>query len=77
MISPLCRLDYAENERFGKFSAVGEIIAQETAQIPHAVYIDGLPCIPGETSYFGDGRLHPNDTGFALYSEAIYRKFVS
>lgn len=74
VISPLCRLDCTENENFGKFSTVGEIIAQETAQFPHAVFIDGLPCIPGEAKYFGDGCLHPNDAGFAWYGEALYQK---
>lgn len=72
-ITPIWRADYATKEvPFGPFEKVAELIREVTRDLPNVAVIDGFPLIPGDTKYYADLRIHPNDEGFAYYAKNLY-----
>ena len=52
----------------------GEIIGACAARHRDMRVIDGTDLVTHDESLFGDGRLHPNDEGFAEYFENLVKK---
>ena len=73
-ITPIWRKDQTDPRPMGEFSTIHEIIRRCVCDLPDVICIDGENLVPPDPELFGDFRLHPNDDGFALYSENLYRK---
>ena len=74
VITPIWRKDADEGRPMGPFSRAGEIIAACAARHRDMRVIDGTDLVTHDESLFGDGRLHPNDEGFAEYFENLVKK---
>ena len=78
VISPLWRADTQNDRAMGSFELACNIVKEEA--LAHGFnLIDGFTLVPHIPEFFGDERLHPNDIGFAVYSENLCRvldKFI-
>jgi len=43
-----------------------------TEPFKNIVCINGFDLVPHDDRFFADGRLHPNDKGFACYFEGLW-----
>ncbi len=57
-------------EAFARFEASLE---REAQTVPNTHFVRGLELVPHDCSFYGDGHLHPSDSGFALYADNLYR----
>ncbi len=72
-ITPIWRGDYATKEvAFGPFEKVAALIREVAEPLPNVTVIDGFSFVPGDSKYFADLRLHPNDEGFEHYAKNLY-----
>lgn len=72
-ISPIWRGDYLTFQPpFGPFQKVAELIRSVADSLPNVTFIDGFPLVPGETCYYADLKIHPNDQGFDHYAKNLY-----
>lgn len=57
-----------------------EEIAQITREIagsyPNSHVVDAYPFVPHLPDFFGEGRLHPNDLGFASYADGVAKALI-
>lgn len=53
--------------KFGPFEGIEATIRKVLARFPEVELIHGWDLVPHDPSYFGDGRLHPNEKGFDFY----------
>lgn len=72
-VTPIWRKDREKTVPFGPFEKVAELIREVTESLPNVTVIDGSSLVPGDTKYFADLRIHPNDEGFAHYAENLYK----
>ena len=56
----------------GTIHSVRAYIEQQALKYGFTV-IDGFTLVPHRTEYFEDNRLHPNDLGFALYTQNLIK----
>ncbi|MBQ9986458.1 MAG: SGNH/GDSL hydrolase family protein [Oscillospiraceae bacterium] len=71
-ITPIWREDKDTLEADWKFDDSKDIISR-IVKAYNVEVIDGGELLPHDTDLFGDLRLHPNDDGFKLYFENLYR----
>lgn len=77
-IAPIWRLD--GNRTSSGFGApVTEVypLMQELCKdLPNVTVLNGYSYVPHRKEFFSDLRLHPNDFGFGLYAEALYKEIL-
>ena len=73
-ITPICRLNVNYKTAFdAPISRVGELITELCADLPNVTVINGWNFTPALKEFYSDGYLHPNDLGFGLYAQNLYR----
>ena len=73
-ITPIWRsniVSFAEHVQFSSFMEIEACILKNTAKYPNITVVNGFDLVPHDKSYFADWGLHPNDAGFAHYSENL------
>ncbi len=76
-ITPICRLDADTKTAFGApASAVDALIREMCADLPNVTVINGWHLTPAHPDFFSDSVLHPNDLGFGIYAENLYREII-
>ena len=72
-IAPIWRKITPEEreEKSFEFSMVAKMIKEATQNLDNVVFIDGIDFVPHDESFYGDSRLHPNDSGFKHYAENL------
>lgn len=50
---------------------IAEITKTIAESYPNVHVVDAYPFVPHLPDFFGDGRLHPNDLGFASYADGV------
>lgn len=76
-LTPIWRKDEQKEQEFGKFFEVEEMIRNATDGLENVSVIRGYDLVPHDEKWFADLRLHPNDQGFAHYSENLYKEIKS
>lgn len=71
-ITPIWRADGDVIKNAGTIHSVRAYIEQQALKYGFTV-IDGFTLVPHRTEYFEDNRLHPNDLGFALYTQNLIK----
>ena len=51
-------------------------ITREIAESYGAHVVDAYPFVPHLPDFFGEGRLHPNDLGFATYADGVAKALI-
>ncbi len=73
-ITPICRLDANRKTKFeAPISEVGDLIRSFCADLPNVTVINGWCFTPALKEFYSDAYLHPNDLGFGLYAQNLYR----
>lgn len=72
-IAPIWRKITPEEreEKSFEFSMIAQMIKEATKNLDNVVFIDGIDFVPHDESFYGDFRLHPNDSGFKHYAENL------
>ena len=78
-IAPIWRLDgNRTNSGFGApVTEVYPLIKEICKDLPNVTVIDAYTFVPHRKEFFSDLRVHPNDLGFGLYAEELYKKIVA
>ena len=76
VISPIWRDDLDFDRPMGTFEQAREIIIRE-ANEHGMIHIDGLLLVPPIHSLFDDGYLHPNATGFTIYTRELIKQMLN
>ena len=71
-LTPIWRKDSQESRPFGAFSKVDTDIQHAVCDLENVTVIPGFDLVPKNEAFFGDFRLHPNDEGFARYTENLF-----
>ncbi len=74
LITPIWRQDHQEKRPAGTLSGVIALIAHVAAGFPQIQIVRGWELVPQLPEYFGDGRLHPNDEGFARLALGLVQR---
>ena len=72
-LTPIWRRDRTDVTRFDCFEQIEAIIADAAARHPNVRVISCRNFVPERSELFSDGFLHPNDEGFAYYSDGLIR----
>ncbi len=77
-VAPIWRLDEnRSNSGFGApLTEVYPIFREVCASLPNVTFVDAHNFVPHRKEFFMDLRLHPNDFGFGLYADALYKEIV-
>ena len=70
-LSPIWRLNYAEEQMVGDFFDVEKQIKEIADSLPNVTFIPGFDFVPHNVKYFYDGHLHPSDEGFEIYAKNL------
>jgi len=80
-ITPIWRKEMNDEKKFGPFASVETIIKAKAEEVngsnpssPSIRVICGGELLPPDETLYGDLRLHPNDRGFMLYAENVFKK---
>lgn len=73
-ITPLWRKEHTDIRPMGEFSFIEEYITKACSKYNNITVIRGFDIIPHDETLFADFRLHPNDNGFDIYSEYLYKE---
>lgn len=73
VITPIWRADGERITDVGPFEKVEQTIRKNCQEHPNMTVIRGFDLVPHDPSYYYDKRLHPNDEGFAHYTENLHR----
>lgn len=73
-ITPLWRKEHTEERVLGEYSFIEKYITEVCSKYPNITVIRGFDIIPHDESLFADFRLHPNDNGFAIYADYLYKE---
>ena len=57
-------------------SDVYKLFCEYTKDYDNFTVVDGWNLIPHLYAFFADQILHPNDQGFSLYAENLYKKIT-
>ncbi|MDY3845975.1 MAG: SGNH/GDSL hydrolase family protein [Eubacteriales bacterium] len=72
-ISPIWRGDKSRVKKCEKpFEWVSECIEGIARQFQNVIFIDGINLVPHDPACYSPDGLHPNDIGFATYTERLY-----
>ncbi len=73
-ITPICRLDNDQPATCdGPCSEMDALLRECAAGIVNITVLNGWKYIPALPEFFSDAYLHPNDLGFAVYAQNLYR----
>ena len=77
-ITPICRLNAGGcNSPFAAPLVTQDAIIRELcADLANVTLINGWKLVPAQKEFFADFVLHPNDIGFCLYAENLYKEIV-
>ena len=76
-ISPICYLDSYKPTPFGDSAeSVDSYIRECVLDKKNLTVLNGWSFTPALAEFYYDCVLHPNDMGFALYAENLYREIV-
>lgn len=73
-LTPIWRKDQDLEKVFGEFYEVSQDIKNIVREFSNIVCVEGDDLVPHDEHYFGDLRLHPNESGFACYYENLFEK---
>ena len=71
-ISPIWRKNYTLEKPCGDFRNVQKFFEEVAENIPTMTVICGWDFVPHDGKFFADGTLHPDDSGFDFYANALY-----
>lgn len=72
VISPIWRKDWQEVRPYGEFGRVEELLGSICGRNECFTLVRGFGFVPHDSSFFGDGVLHPNDRGFDCYAKSFF-----
>lgn len=76
-IAPIWRGDSERETAMARpISDVYKLFCEYTKDYDHFTVVDGWNLIPHLSAFFHDQILHPNDQGFSLYAENLYKKIM-
>ena len=74
VIAPIWRGDSERETAMARpISDVYKLFCEYTKDYDHFTVVDGWNLIPHLSAFFHDQILHPNDQGFSLYAENLYK----
>lgn len=77
VISPIWRADWNQETKIGRgLRDIYRDLCDYTRAYPNVTVMDAWNFVPHLPEFFGDGSLHPNDLGFGLYAECVYKEIV-
>lgn len=74
VITPTWRSNLHVQTDFDSFRDVDAAIRLAAADRENTVIVDGFELIPHDVEFFGDYGCHPNDKGFAMYFQNLWRQ---
>lgn len=74
-ITPIWRADGQAQKALGTIDDARRVIEEEARKY-HFTVIDGYTLVPHRPEYYRDERLHPNDLGFALYTQNLIKALI-
>ena len=75
VISPIWRADLDFDRPMGTFEQARDIVIR-AAEDNGMIHVDGLTLIPPAREFYQDKYLHPNDIGFALYTQNLLKQII-
>ena len=76
-IAPIWRGDSERETAMARpISDVYKLFCEYTKDYDHFTVVDGWNLIPHLSAFFHDQILHPNDQGFSLYAENLYKEIM-
>ena len=76
-IAPIWRGDSERETAMARpISDVYKLFCEYTKEYDHFTVVDGWNLLPHLPEFFADQILHPNDQGFSLYAENLYKKIT-
>lgn len=72
VLSPIWRADAERTDTF-PFRSLPDALREAASGLPGVSVVDCFAFVPKDTALFADGSLHPNDEGFAPYTEGVLR----
>ena len=76
-IAPIWRGDSERETAMARpISDVYKLFCEYTKDYDNFTVVDGWNLIPHLSAFFHDQILHPNDQGFSLYAENLYKKIM-
>lgn len=73
-LAPIWRGDAERETAMARpISDVYKLLCEYTKDYPNTTVVDGWNFIPHLPEFFADKILHPNDQGFSLYAENLYK----
>ena len=77
VIAPIWRGDSERETAMQRpISDVYKLFCEYTKDYPNFTVVDGWNLIPHLSAFFHDQILHPNDQGFSLYAENLYKEIL-
>lgn len=77
VISPIWRRDWNRETNIGRrLPDLYRELCAYTKDYPNVTVLNAWNFIPHLPAFFGDGFLHPNDLGFGIYAESLYREIM-
>lgn len=77
-ISPIWRGDGENKTAFGMpAEKVHDLMVELCGEIPNVTVLRGWNLVPHRAAFYSDFFLHPNDLGFALYAQNLYRAIMN
>ncbi len=74
-ITPICRMDANQKTAFGApCTEVDALLREACHDLPNVTAIKGWSLTPAVKEFYADAYLHPNDLGFGIYAETLYRE---
>ncbi|WP_164821736.1 SGNH/GDSL hydrolase family protein [Paenibacillus koleovorans] len=75
VLTPIWREDWKQARPMGSFAELSRTIADVCGGYPGVRVVNGLELVPHQSRFYGDGRLHPNDEGFAHMAIGILKQW--
>ena len=75
VISPIWRADLDFDRPMGTFEQARDIVIR-AAKDNGMIHVDGLTLVPPAREFYQDEYLHPNDIGFALYTQNLLKQII-
>lgn len=76
-LAPIWRADMDLEKPAGLFRDVARHLASIAREVENMEFVDCFDFVPKDPQYFMDLRLHPNDAGFAHYSDGLRRQLTA
>lgn len=75
VITPIRYLNYKNETAFGApANTVDALLRENCADLPNVTVINGWYLTPELSDFYADFTLHPNDLGFGVYAENLYKE---